>query len=250
MMRTSQAVTTGEHTHHPQPLAVAHDRPDGGSIRVLIIEDHRLFADVVRSTLEAEGMVVVGVTAGGVEALRLVASSSPEVVLIDICLRDRGGLAVGQDILERHPGTTVVALSAIDDRRTIAEARRIGFRGYLTKDVSVGRLVRTVKAVAEGGTVLPSVSVLPRREREVTPVFLATQLTPREREVLALLAQGESGTSMARSLNISANTVRSHVQSILTKLHVHSRLEAVAVAIRHSIVELPGNAADGRRLST
>jgi two-component system nitrate/nitrite response regulator NarL len=156
---------------------------------------------------------------------------------------------VGQEILESNPEVMVVALSAIDDPRTIAEARRLGFRGYLTKDASVGKLVRTVRAVAKGETVMPFAGSLPRAERDVAPVYLVTQLTPREREVLELLARGESGASMAQTLDISANTVRTHVQSILTKLQVHSRLEAVAVAVRHSLIELPGTAAGGPRLT-
>jgi two-component system nitrate/nitrite response regulator NarL len=215
----------------------------------LIVEDHRLFADVVRSALEAEGLDVAGVAGDGAAAVQLAHREEPDVVLIDLGLPDRSGLSVGQEILESNPDVMVVALSAMDDPRTIAEARRLGFRGYLTKDASVGKLVRTVRAVAQGETVMPFAGSPPRAERDAAPVFLVTQLTPREREVLELLARGESGASMAQTLDISANTVRTHVQSILTKLQVHSRLEAVAVAVRHSLIELPGTAAGGPRLT-
>jgi two-component system nitrate/nitrite response regulator NarL len=145
----------------------------------------------------------------------------------------------GRRILEEHPEAKVVALTALLSPATVREAVRLGFHGYITKDTPVSRFASSLRAVLDGQVVFPRrlASAL-GRPRDDGFDLLAAQLTARELEVLGLMAEGLSGTDIARKLGISTNTVRTHIQSILTKLQVHSRLEAVAFALRRGLVRL------------
>jgi two-component system, NarL family, nitrate/nitrite response regulator NarL len=147
-------------------------------------------------------------------------------------------LAIGQEILELGRGTKVVVLTAQDDQRTVEMALAAGFDGYLTKSISMARFASSIQAVLRGEAAFPHGSRQGRSREggERDALLLAEQLTPRERDVLRLLVQGARGDSLAGNLGISPNTVRTHVQSILTKLQVHSRLEAATFAVRHGVV--------------
>lgn len=182
-------------------------------------------------------MSVVGVAPTAGEAFMAFERERPDVVLMDLGLPDQSGLEAGRQILERFPDTKVVALTARGDHGALDEARKAGFVGFITKNSGVSEFVQAVKAVVGGQVALPR-RVSPRNGRveDDGPALLAEQLTPREREVLALLVQGASGEAISKPLGISPNTVRTHVQSILTKLQVHSRLEAAAFAVRHHLV--------------
>lgn len=212
--------------------------------RVLIIDDHMLFAEAIHLALEEHGFEVVGIAASGDEALSAVRRWHPDLALVDIGLPDRSGLAVGRAILQERPETKLLALTALDDPRTVREALRGGFHGYVVKDTPVSRFVQAVGSVLGGQVVVPR-PLAPRvagalSAEEEAVALLSNQLTPREREVLELLVEGASGQAIARSLGISPNTVRTHVQSVLTKLQVRSRLEAATFAVRHRIVPGPG----------
>jgi DNA-binding NarL/FixJ family response regulator len=209
-------------------------------ICVLIVDDHQLFADVIHRTLEADGMEVVAAVATGADALRVFQEERPNLVLLDLALPDRSGLAVGQAIIEQSPGTVVVALTALDDPQLVKQAIRAGFRGYVSKDCRVSQLREAITQAMGAGvvTAVPShrVGSRTRSSKKEGVALLAGQLTQREREVLALLARGTSSVDMARRLDISPNTLRTHVQSVLTKLQVHSRLEAATFAVRNELV--------------
>ena len=214
--------------------------------KILIVEDHTLFADAIRSSLEDLDMEVLEPCADGAAALEAVRRDRPDLVLMDIGLP---GLAAGRQILEVAPGTKVVALTAMEDVRTMREAMSAGFHGYLTKDVQLRQFVRSIRAVLDGQMVLPH-----RLARRATGIgspedqaaaLLAQQLTTREREVFALLVSGANSAEIARRLTVSPHTVRTHVQGILTKLQVHSRLEAAAFGLRHGIVEPPAGSRPG-----
>lgn len=203
-----------------------------------------LFADAIRSTLEAAGIFVIGVATNGERGIEDVRREKPDLVLVDLGLPDQSGLAVGKLILDEHPGMKVVALTAIDAPRAVEEALRAGFNGYLTKDTPVLRFVSSIRAALDGQVVIPH-KLAPalagaKTSEEENAALLVEQLTPREREVLSLLVDGASGEDIAKRLVISPNTVRTHVQSILTKLQVHSRLEAATFAVRHGVVAAPG----------
>ena len=167
----------------------------------------------------------------------MVEAERPDAVLMDLGLPDRSGLIVGREIIEAHPEIAVVALTALEAPRIVEEALRAGFRAFITKDTSVAAFARAVRTALEGRTMQPSRFVTRRVSRPTPSELLTDQLTNREREVLALLVEGVSSSTIADRLGISSNTVRTHVQSILTKLQVHSRLEAATFALRHGIVE-------------
>jgi two-component system, NarL family, nitrate/nitrite response regulator NarL len=213
------------------------------AIRVLIVDDHTLFAEAIRSAFEAVGVKVVGMLTEGRLAVESVRREQPDVVLLDIGLPDQSGLVVGEEIHEAFPDVALVALTALEDPRMVTEALRIGFRGYITKNMPVARFLRAVQTAVDGQVVIPQSLAFNRFGRasdgDDLVAVSAGQLTAREREVLALLVQGLNGSLIARRLSISGNTVRTHVQSILTKLQVHSRLEAATFAVRHGLVDPP-----------
>lgn len=210
-------------------------------IRVLIVEDHRLFADALRWVLEERGMNVVGVTTLGDEAWAIAQREQPDLVLLDMSLPGMSGLAVGERILEAFPQTKVVAVTAVVHPHTVKKAISLGFHGYLTLDNPVRQFTASLQAILAGQVVIPSPlaratsGVLPPEEQAA--LALAEQLSPREREILALLVEGLNNTQIAERLGIAQNTARAHAQRILTKLQVHSRLEAAAFAVRHGLVE-------------
>jgi two-component system nitrate/nitrite response regulator NarL len=209
------------------------------SRRVLIVDDHRLFSEVIRSTLESMGMDVLAAATSGSEGLEVVRRERPDVVLVDIGLPDESGLALGRKILQEMPETKLVAVTSLIDPGAVAEAVRLGFRGYVTKDTPVSQFVSSIRAVLDGNVIMPKklakAAAGDRSPEEQHAAMLVKQLTDREQQVLQLLADGSSGAQIAARLSISPNTVRTHVQSILTKLQVHSRLEAAAFAVRHGI---------------
>jgi DNA-binding NarL/FixJ family response regulator len=210
-------------------------RREGQPIRVLIVDDHRLFADAIMTTLQDQGIQVLDIASSGAEAVTLARKHLPEIVLLDIGLPDRSGLSVGKELLDDHPDVRIIALTGIEDPQLVRETARVGFRGYLRKDSNVQEFVEAVRRTVSGETVFPNgykrfIRRRPAWEEDTD------SLSNRELQVLALLAEGASSQRVAEALDISTNTVRTHVQSILTKLQVHSRLQAVAFAVRHDLL--------------
>lgn len=219
-------------------------------MKVLVVDDHVLFTDAFLPVLEGmEELVVLGVARTGREGLALARRKRPQMALVDLGLPDMSGIALGRQLLEEFPGIRVIALTGRKDSEAVNEALGAGFIGYLTKDIRMTSFAERVRSALEGEVVRPEPGPAPRRMAR-TPeaenaALLARQLTKRELQVLALLVEGSDNTEIARALNVSANTVRTHVQSILTKLGVRSRLQAAAFAVRHRVVEVGG----GRRLA-
>jgi DNA-binding NarL/FixJ family response regulator len=193
------------------------------------------------------GLEVAAIVTTGGDALDALREHQPDLVLIDVGLPDESGIAVGAKLIAERPETRVVALTALADPELVREALHVGFSGYLTKDTQADLFARAVQGVIDGQIVVPQ--RLGRDALEPAPVMalepeesavglLARQLTPRELEVLEMLAQGAGGGEIARRLGVSPNTVRTHVQGILSKLQVHSRLEAAAFAVRHQLVKV------------
>jgi len=215
-------------------------------IGVLIVDDHQLFAEVIRSALEAMGTRVVDIAVTARDGLEAARRHRPDLVLLDIGLPDESGLALGRRILDELPDTRVVVVTALQDAQAVAEAMRIGFQGYVTKDTPMRQFLTTVSAVVDGQVVVPKHlarrAAGARTQDETQVALVVDQLTGRERQVLTSLGRGGSTLQIARELGVSPNTVRTHTQNILTKLGVHSRLEAVAFAIRHGIVRGTGGA--------
>lgn len=193
------------------------------------------------------GLEVVGIVTTGGDALDAARELDPDLVLIDVGLPDENGIAVGAKLVVEHPETRVVALTALADGNLVREALQAGFSGYITKDTQADMFVRAVQGVLDGQIVVPErlgktafepAAVEASSLERSTAGLLARQLTPRELEVLEMLARGAGGGEIAQRLGVSPNTVRTHVQGILSKLQVHSRLEAAAFAVRHQLVKV------------
>jgi two-component system nitrate/nitrite response regulator NarL len=206
-----------------------------------MIDDHLLFAEAIRLSLVRSGMGDVRIVSRPEDALPAAKEDRPDLVLVDISLPGRSGIAVGSEILQVLPETRVVALTAREDPQTVKEALRAGFHGYLSKRAESTQFRRALDSVLDGHTVFPhrlGARTATDKQDADDPDLLASQLTTREVEVLQLLAEGASSREISRRLSVSPNTVRTHVQGILTKLQVHSRLEAAAFAVRHDVVKL------------
>jgi DNA-binding NarL/FixJ family response regulator len=233
-----------------------HDGPDARAsrlarpstpraIRVLLVDDHRLILDSLARVLEQEPDIRVVGTATSVAEVRDVSREPVDVVLMDYRLSDGTGVEATRVVKGRWPSSRVVMLTAIDDDETVLESIQAGADGYLTKDRAVEDVVATVRAANAGATLLPRsviIAIARRvaeardRQAERAPV---EPLTPRELEVLRALTEGLSTPEICDRLFITPNTLRTHVQNIMGKLHVHSKLEAVAFALRHKLVEPP-----------
>ena len=218
---------------------------DSKAIRVLLVDDHQLLTDALSRMLAGEdGIRVVGV-AGTVEEARQLARHRLDVVLMDYRLPDGTGAEATRAIKARWPSARVVMLTAVNDDETVLESIQAGADGYLTKDRAVDDVVDAVRAAHAGETLLPRsvivgiaqrVAAARERSTERQPV---DSLTPRELEVLRALTEGLSTREICERLYIAPNTLRTHVQNIMGKLRVHSKLEAVAFALRHRLVEPP-----------
>ena len=209
-----------------------------GDVRVLVVDDQKLFAEAVALFLEQVGMKVVGIARDGREALDAVVRERPTIVLVDLNLPGEDGLTVGARILERDPEVKLLAVTGLSDRAAVRAALEAGFHGYLTKDAKVSQFVDSIRSVLQGQVSVPfELSFKPADADAQDAALLADQLTARERETLALLAEGASSREIAHRLSVSPNTVRTHVHNVLTKLGVHSRLEAAAFAVRHGLIQ-------------
>jgi NarL family two-component system response regulator LiaR len=186
-------------------------------------------------TVTEMGMSVLGVYTTADEGLAAAREHRPDMVLLDLGLPDRSGLELGEEIMEELPDTKVVAVTALEDEKSVQDAFKAGFHGYLTKQTEAERFRNALRSIQDGQTVFPQRQVSRNRER-TNDELMSEQLTNREVEVLQLLAEGATSAQMAEQLDVSPNTVRTHVQGILSKLQVHSRLEAAAFAVRHGLV--------------
>ena len=213
-------------------------------IRVVVIDDHPIVRAGMRAILEgAEGISVVAEGTSGADALRLVARHRPDVLVLDVSLPDLNGLEVARRLREQGSTTTILVLTVHGDRQTVFGLLESGATGYVLKDEALETLVAAVRAAARGESWLsPSVArqVVRRAvgEERAEPGPPLPSLTPREREVLRLLAQGLDNAAIARRLGVTKRTVQNHVSNIYSKLDVSSRTEAALLAIRHGVVEL------------
>lgn len=206
--------------------------------RTLIVDGYLLFAEALGAALAGEGYDIVGALGSEAEAVVAAGRIRPDLILVGLNLSNGRGLDAGVAILERSPSSTIVAMSESANLSLAQDAIRAGFHGYVTKDSGIAPLLDALRLVTVG-TALPE---LPgrwsegrgdRRPREPRPWG---SLTGREREILVLLAQGIATRDISVRLHIAPHTVRSHVQSLMSKLGVHSRLEAVASARRRGLI--------------
>lgn len=215
------------------------------TVRVLVIDDHTLFREGLESLLSARGIEVVAAVGDGRKGVELAFELKPDIVLLDVRMPALDGISVLRIIQESHPEFPVTLLTTSTEERDLIEALRAGARGYLLKDMEPDQLVQSLREIVNGQTVVsPNLThVLAEviQGKVSIPPGQANNpfdgLTPRETEILALLAEGQSNKVIARNLGISDGTVKLHVKAILRKLSVHSRVEAAVMAVEHGLRE-------------
>ncbi len=218
-------------------------------IRTLIVDDHALFRRGLEMVLGAESDIeLVGEASDGAEAVQKAAEFLPDVVLMDIRMPRSTGIEACRAMKDAAPSAKIVILTNSDEEEDLFEAIRAGASGYLLKDIPLDEVAGAVRAVHGGQSLInPSMAAklltefasLARRDAgdraEQVP---APRLTEREMQVLKLIARGMNNRDIAGELYISENTVKNHVRNILEKLQIHSRMEAVMVAVRDKLIEL------------
>jgi DNA-binding NarL/FixJ family response regulator len=212
------------------------------TIRVMLADDHSLFRAGIRVLLEGiEGVEIVGEARDGHEALRMVAEHRPEVLLLDVALPQLNGIEVTERLAREAPGTRVLMLSMFANEEYVLRSLRAGAAGYLLKDSTVVELESALRSVADGGSYLsPAVSghVLAAYVRRVGQDGVPPEptLTPRQREVLQLIAEGHGTKEIADRLCLSAKTVETHRAQLMERLGIRDVAGLVRYAIRAGIV--------------
>ncbi|NOZ26503.1 MAG: response regulator transcription factor [Chloroflexi bacterium] len=212
-------------------------------IRVLIADDHTLFRKGVRTMLEAEeDMQVVGEAATGQEALEQARALMPDVILMDIKMPDLDGVAAARVLHREMPHIGIIFVTMFEDDEFVFRGLQAGGRGYILKDADPETMLRAIRAVSHGESLLgPTVAQKVLRQFAALPgkqAPLIDELTPRELEVLTLIAEGHPNKEIARELSISEKTVKNHINNIFSKLHVYDRTQAMLYAIRKGLVKI------------
>ena len=210
-------------------------------MRVLIIDDHALFRVGLKGLLEQRNIEVVGAAAHGAEGIELAAQLKPDIILLDLRMPDMGGLEVLPVLRKKHPSTPVVMLTTSNEEKDLIKSLRTGAQGYLLKDMEPDELVGALRDIEKGKNVVAQdlTDALARMVQGETSLEdndgPFSTLTPREHEILCLLAEGQSNKLIARNLGISDGTVKLHVKAILRKLGIHSRVEAAVIAVEQGL---------------
>ncbi len=215
------------------------------TIRLLLADDHAVVRSGLRLLLEAQpDLAIIGEAENGEEAIRRTAELRPDVVLMDIEMPGMNGIEAARRIKVQSPGTSVLALTMYEDDQYFFEMLRAGASGYVPKRAAPDELASAIRAVSRGEVFIhPSLAgrlvqdYLQRRDVDVQePV--AGDLTPREQEVLTLIAQGLSNGEIGEQLVISAKTVDRHRENIMRKLNLHNRVDLVKYALRKGLIDL------------
>jgi two-component system, NarL family, nitrate/nitrite response regulator NarL len=218
------------------------------TISVLLVDDHSLFRSGIRSLLQRNpDFNVVGEAADGVEGIKRARQLQPDVVLLDLNMPGISGLEALQLILQDCPHTAVIMLTVSEDAEDLSAALRAGARGYLIKNIETDYLLRAIRRAAAGEAVVAesmTAKLVAQLQKAATqrldPISDLDRLTPREKEILVCLARGESNKSIARTLCVAESTVKIHVQNVLKKLNLSSRVQAAVFAVEHGMVSGPG----------
>lgn len=220
------------------------DKETEQKIRVLVVDDHTLFREGLRRVLELDGRIaIVGEASNGQAAISAVAQCQPDVILMDINIPEPNGIEASRVILKNFPHVRILALT-VEEGEQVMEALRAGVAAYLLKDVDSHDLIRAIIDVYHGNAVVhPRVTArlvgeLNRLSRQQPAAeSMLSRLTPREKEVLKLIAQGEGNREIAARLFISEKTVKNHITSILRKLGVKDRTQAAIFALKNHLTE-------------
>ena len=226
--------------------------PDGPDqvdepVSILIVEDQDMVAEAFRRVIDGEDdFSVVGVVGSVHEAVHSARVLQPRVVVMDYGLPDGTGAEATKQIKAEQPDIEVVMLTGLSSGAIVAEALEAGCSGFLPKEANFGELIAAIRTVIAGRVQVPQdLMIALVAHLRPHPGALGSDLTPRETEVLHLLAAGQSTTEIATQLFVSIHTVRNHIANILSKLQANSRLEAFAVAVQHGLVEMRADSSEG-----
>jgi NarL family two-component system response regulator LiaR len=207
-------------------------------IRVMLVDDHTMVRRGLATFMEVfDDLELAGEAANGDEAIELCSRLLPDVVLMDLAMPDVDGVTATRVIRRRFPRVQVLALTSFKEEELIHNALQAGAIGYLLKDVTADELAKAIRAAHAGRATLSPAAVQAMVHAATQPPTPGHDLTDRERDVLALMVQGLNNTEIAAKLVVSPSTIKSHVSHILAKLDVASRTEAVALAVRHHLVD-------------
>lgn len=207
-------------------------------IHVLLVDDHQIVRQALKLLLEREGMAVVGEAADGHEAARLAATLQPEVAVLDISMERLNGLDAARELQRVSPRTKMVFLTAHDEEPYLLDALRVGAKGYILKSHAAEHLVQSIREAARGRVYLS-----PEVSRAVVTAFqegselAADPLSPRERQVLQLIAEGKTTKEIADLLCISVKTAETHRTRMMEKLDIHATAGLVRYAIRRGLIQ-------------
>ena len=213
-------------------------------IRVLIVDDHTLFRSGVKLLLNRQdGFEVVGEAGDGLEGVKRAKQLKPDAVLLDLHMPGTSGLEAIPLLKEEAPESVIIMLTVSEDADCLLEALRAGARGYLLKNIETDFLLDSIRRAVAGESVMSQqmTTRLADAMRTTSSKFVGAEnglgkLTPREREIIVMLAHGDSNKKIARTLNLAESTVKIHVQGILRKLNLSSRVQAAVFAVENGLV--------------
>lgn len=211
------------------------------TIKIILIDDHTLFRSGIKALLSRQhGFEVIGEAADGLSGIKMISRLQPDVVLLDLDMPGMNGREALSQIISINPQQEVIMLTVSEDSDDLAECMRIGARGYLLKNINADFLLESIRKAAEGDNVFsPEMTaklvkslIFPQPAQRTQAL---SSLTPRELEILGYLAAGHSNKIIARHLDLAESTVKVHVQNLLRKLNLSSRVQAAVYAIRHNV---------------
>jgi len=214
---------------------------DTTKIRIVLVDDHTLFRSGLRALLVRQtDFEIVGEAADGLEGVKLVEQVQPDLVLLDLDMPVMNGREALAQILAVNSKIAVLMLTVSEDGEDLAECMRMGASGYLLKKIDADFLLQSIRRVVAGDSVISpemtnALLLRLRTERQTSPTSEIDSLTPRERETLVWLARGVSNKEIARELDLAESTIKVHVQSVLRKLNIRSRVQAAVYAVEHHL---------------